>query len=142
MTISIDGVTWALVRHGHVLLEQCPKKARKMAMPEGTWFVPGGKIEGAETEAEALVREIGEEWPGVRLEEFIPLPLVQASLDGDDVWLMRPYLVEVSGKLPDRAANGVPLEWWPEWMALESPVPQVRMVTAAAVGKHRQLGRI
>jgi ADP-ribose pyrophosphatase YjhB (NUDIX family) len=130
---TTHGVTWIVIRDGHVLLERCPKKARHLGV--GEWFVPGGKLENGEGAAEALIREIREEWPGVRIEEFEPLPLLEGSLvppGPRGVFLMRPYLVRVSGEIPSHSDEGVELRWIPLRVALNSPVPQVRMMIAAA----------
>lgn len=120
-----------------MLLEQCEKKARKLGFPD-EWFVPGGKVERDDaSESYALMREIREEWPTVRVEEFEPLPLVEGSnVGGDDdygVFLMRPYRIKVSGELGSASSEGTPLKWVPVVDALSSPVPQVRMMVAAAM---------
>jgi ADP-ribose pyrophosphatase YjhB (NUDIX family) len=134
---KINGVTWILLRRGLVLLEKCPKKAAKLGV--GEWFVPGGKVEGDETARDACMREIGEEWPTVDLIELRPLPIVEGSrvgaqVDGEDVFLMRPYLVRVRGAIPCCSADGIELRWVAIEEALRSPVPQVRMMVAGALG--------
>ncbi len=129
----IHGVTWLLFRDGYVLLEKCPKKRDVLGV--GEWFVPGGKIEGDETPAEALVREIGEEWPTVTVESFEPLPILEGSPvppGPRGLFLMRPFLVTVAGSIPTESGDGVPLRWTSIAEALGSPVPQVRMMVAAA----------
>lgn len=133
---KIHGVTWLLIRAGRVLLEKCPKKAAKLGV--GEWFVPGGKVEGDETTRDACMREIGEEWPTVDLIDLRPLPIIEGSrvgvqVDGEDVFLMRPYLVRVRGSIPFSSADGIELRWVAIGEALSSPVPQVRMMVAAAV---------
>lgn len=137
-TLMIDGVAWLLIENSRVLLEMCPKKAAKMGLPAGTWFVPGGKLEAGETPDDAVRREIAEEWPGVTVGWYTPLPLVQASRDGAALFLMRPFVVTLapdSDDPPACASNGVPLRWVPLDEAKCSPVPQVRMMVAAACGE-------
>ena len=130
--MRLDGVAWLLIRGGRILLEKCPKKRVKMGV--GVWFIPGGKIEGDETVALTLHRELREEWPGVMLERALPLPIVQASPAGlEPCFLMQPFVVEVSGPIPQWSGDGVELRWIPLEEALESPVPQVRMMIAAAL---------
>jgi ADP-ribose pyrophosphatase YjhB (NUDIX family) len=132
----IDGITWLLIRDGRVLLEKCPKKAAKLGV--GVWFVPGGKVEGNETARDACMREMAEEWPSVDVIELRPLPIIEGSrvgaqVDGEDVFLMRPYLIRVRGSIPSVSADGIELRWVAVEEALSSPVPQVRMMVAAAV---------
>lgn len=139
---KVNGVCWVLIRDGQVLLEKCPKKAAVIGV--GEWFVPGGKLYRDETEASALVREMREEWPTVRLEEFEALPIVEGSAippGPAGLFLMRPYYVQVSGVIPDVSEDGPPLMWWPIDLALQSPVPQVRMMVAAATLPHETAGR-
>jgi 8-oxo-dGTP pyrophosphatase MutT (NUDIX family) len=130
---EIHGVTWLLIRDGCVLLEKCPKKARVLGV--GEWFVPGGKIEGDETPSTACRREISEEWPSVSVLSLSPLPLLEGSPvppGPRGLFLMRPYLVEVQGEIAAESSEGIPLRWFPIAEALASPVPQVRMMVAAA----------
>lgn len=133
--MTVHGVTWLLIRDGAVLLERCPKKAQVLGV--GEWFVPGGKLEDFDsTEDDAMLREIAEEWPGVRVTAWTPLPIVEGSAvppGPRGTFLMRPYLVEVAGPLPSRSADGVELGWEGLHHALRSPVPQVRMMVAAAM---------
>lgn len=132
--MTVHGVTWLLIREGHVLLEKCAKKARVLGV--GEWFVPGGKVEAQDAdEADTLRREIAEEWPDVRLLEYRPLPIVEGSpvpAGPRGLFLMRPFVVGVRGEMPSRSAEGTPLRWFPIDEALRSPVPQVRMMVAAA----------
>lgn len=131
---TIHGVTWLLIRDGCVLLERCEKKARVLGV--GEWFVPGGKIEGDETDEQALRREIAEEWPDVQLSGWTPLPIVEGSPvppGPRGLFLMRPFLITASGYYPDKSADGVELRWTPIAEALASPVLQVRMMVAAAM---------
>jgi hypothetical protein len=131
---TIHGVTWLLIRDGCVLLERCEKKARVLGV--GEWFVPGGKLEGVETEEQALRREIGEEWPDVQLSGWTPLPIVEGSPvppGPRGLFLMRPFLITASGYYPDKSSEGTPLRWTPIAEALASPVLQVRMMVAAAM---------
>lgn len=131
--VRIHGVTWLLLRDGAVLLERCPKKARVLGV--GEWFVPGGKVEGDETPEQAVRREIGEEWPGVEVETMTPLPIVEGSAvppGPRGLFLMRPFVVTVRGEVPTESGDGPPLRWAPITEALLSPVPQVRMMVAAA----------
>lgn len=131
---KIGGVTWILVRDGSIALERCEKKTRVLGV--GEWFIPGGKLEGDETTDEALAREFREEWPTMTLEEKWPLPIVEGSAvppGPRGVFLMRPYLVRAAGDLPSASSEGTPLKMVPIPEALTSPVPQVRMMTAAAV---------
>lgn len=135
MSAQVHGVAWLLIRAGHVVLERCPKKAAVLGV--GEWFIPGGKVENGEHPNATLAREINEEWPGVTLTGYRPLPLVEGSRipPGDaGLFLMRPYLVTVCGVLSDRSGDGVDLQWVPLEIALRSPVPQVRMMVAAAMG--------
>lgn len=134
----VDGVVWVVIRDGHVMLERCEKKARKLGI--GEWFLPGGKLEAIDQgdPLSALVRELREEWPGVRLEEFEMLPIVEGSRVGAGtsdrgLFLMRPYRIDVSGVIPEASSEGTPLRWAPVDEALASPVPQVRMMVAAAI---------
>jgi ADP-ribose pyrophosphatase YjhB (NUDIX family) len=134
--MTLDGVAWVLVRDGCIALEQCPKKAAKMGFAAGTWFVPGGKIEPGDDgdPRAALAREIGEEWPNATLVEAVALPIVQASPAGALLFLMQPYRVWTRGGLPPISGDGVPVSWFTVEQALRSPVPQVRMMVAAATG--------
>jgi hypothetical protein len=137
-TVKIEGVTWLLIRNGAILLEQCPKKAAKMGVAVGEWFIPGGKCEGDETPLKAVKREIGEEWPTVSIISLTPLPIIQCSPVWTTPFLMQPYIVDVAGHIPSRASNGIPLKWTPLLEALLlSPIPQVRMMVAAANGGRR-----
>jgi len=114
----LHGVTWLLIRDGRVLLEKCPKKARVLGV--GEWF----------------------EWPGVEVKTYLPLPVLEGSPvppGPRGLFLMRPYVVTVSfdrcadGTSPDVNSEGVELRWFPIAEALASPVPQVRMMVAAAL---------
>lgn len=131
---SVHGITWVVIRDGCVVLEKCPKKARKLGI--GEWFIPGGKIEGTETAVAALFREVREEWPGCDIDRATPLPVLEGSpvnvAPPQGPFLMRPFLVEVSGEIPDVTSEGIPLRWVSIEEALRSPVPQVRMMVAAA----------
>ena len=131
------GVCWVLIEAGMVLLEQCPKKASVLGYP-AAWFVPGGKIHRLETASEALYREVAEEWPGVEILTARPLPLLEGSSVPPGpvgLFLMRPFAIRVRGSVPGVSGDGVPLRWFPIAEALEySPVPQVRMMIAAANG--------
>jgi hypothetical protein len=60
-----------------VVLEQCEKKAAVLGV--GEWFVPGGKIDGDESEIACCQREMREEWPGVEVLTMDPLPIVEGS---------------------------------------------------------------
>jgi 8-oxo-dGTP pyrophosphatase MutT (NUDIX family) len=134
---KLHAVCWLLIHSGYVVLEQCPKKAAKLGV--GEWFVPGGKIEGDESPAAACRREIHEEW-GAIASSLVPLPIIEGSpippknyLDGP--FLMRPFRVGLEAdNVPRRASNGVLLRWVPIDEALASPVVQVRMMVAGAVG--------
>jgi 8-oxo-dGTP pyrophosphatase MutT (NUDIX family) len=132
----IDGICWVLIEKGGVYLERCPKKTKVLGT--GKWFVPGGKLERDEDPTAALHRELGEEWPSVKLEFARPLPLVEGSPVGiygqrGGVFLMRPYLIKVSGTVPIYSADGVEVRWFPLLEAIFlSPVPQVRMMVTAA----------
>jgi 8-oxo-dGTP diphosphatase len=128
----IHGVTWLLIRDGRVLLERCPKKAQVLGV--GEWFVPGGKMEADESPEQTLIRELSEEWPGVTLLGCEPLPIVEGSRvpAGNGLFLMRPFVISVAGELPNVSADGIELRWAPLHEALTSPVPQVRMMVAAA----------
>lgn len=132
----VHGVTWIVfdVKKEHVMLERCPKKAKVLGV--GEWFVPGGKIEGDEIPADACRREIGEEWPWVKVLALEPLPIVEGSRVGGDqrgVFLMRPFIAHLQGPIKDVSDDGVELRWVPIAEALASPVPQVRMMVAAAL---------
>jgi 8-oxo-dGTP pyrophosphatase MutT (NUDIX family) len=130
----INGVTWIVIRDGRVAMERCAKKAKVLGV--GEWFIPGGKLDDGETADDALVREIGEEWPSVAIDAAVPLPIVEGSAvppGPKGIFLMRPYLVNIAGDLPATCAEGTPLAWVPVDEALRSPVPQVRMMVAAAL---------
>jgi len=130
-----DGICFVLVRDGHVLLEQCPRK--RVVLGVGEWFVPGGKVEPGETGDEALHREIMEEL-GIRIIAGQALPLIEGSAippTEKGVFIMRPYAVtEWDGEVPAQTYDhdGVPLRWTPIAEALQSPVPQVRAMVAMA----------
>lgn len=140
---AIHGVTWLWIRNGQIALERCEKKARVLGV--GEWFIPGGKVKRwdefdsgghDETTEAALVRELGEEWPDVHLDSWKALPILEGSAvppGPRGLFLMRPYLVKCNGDLPATSGNGVPLRWAPIGDALDSPVVQVRMMTAAAL---------
>lgn len=49
----IDKLAWVYVKDGKVLSTRSRGK--------DTWYIPGGKREGNETDEQALIREIGEE---------------------------------------------------------------------------------
>jgi 8-oxo-dGTP diphosphatase len=132
---DVHGVTFLLIHDGCVLLERCPKKA--VVLGVGEWFVPGGKLEPGEAAIDALNREMGEEL-GVTPTGALPLPLLEGSAvppGPRGLFLMRPYLVtSYAGTLPSATVDeGVPLRWVPIAEALASPVPQVRMMVAAAI---------
>lgn len=131
----IHGVTWILFDEvANVLLERCPKKARVLGV--GEWFVPGGKVARFETPSQTLVREVREEW-GVGVNAFEPLPLVEGSAvpaGEQGIFLMRPYVITVHDPPPSKTVDeDVPLRWFSHEEALHSPVPQVRMMVAAAM---------
>lgn len=132
----VDGVTWLLIRSGQVLLERCPKKARVLGV--GEWFVPGGKVEPGETVVSALMREVREEW-GLGVYQATPLPVLEGSRippGPGGPFLMRPFAITIEdGDPPSETIDeSTPLRWFPIAEALASPVPQVRMMVAAAVG--------
>jgi ADP-ribose pyrophosphatase YjhB (NUDIX family) len=130
----VHGVTWLLIRDWHVALERCPKKAAVLGV--GEWFVPGGKIEGDESPEACCQRELREEWPGVEVLTMHPLPIVEGSAvppGPRGLFLMRPFVVTVRGDLPTYSGDGVRLRWVTIAEALASPVPQVRMMVAAAL---------
>lgn len=133
-SVRIQGVTWLLIRDGCVLLERCSKKARVLGV--GEWFVPGGKVDGNETLEQALRREIREEWPWAEVYDAAPLPLLEGSpvppAPRRGLFLMRPFVVTVAGVPDEKTPEGTPLRWFPIVEALASPVPQVRMMVAAA----------
>lgn len=136
--MSVNGVTWMLFENGHVLMERCPNKAAMLGVGE-QWFIPGGKLERGETPEAALRREIAEEWPGVELLTFLPLPIVEGSAvppGPKGVFLMRPYLITVRGEVASISGDGIPLSWRSIAEALASPVTQVRMMVAAAGSIH------
>ena len=152
--MQINGVTWVLIRGEHVLLERCEKKARVLGV--GEWFVPGGKVDACDfdndvhrTSVNALWRELREEWPTVRLKAFAPLPIIEGSRVGrvdarasngnGGVFLMRPFAIDVSGAIPSASSEGTPLQWIGLDVALASPVVQVRMMVAAAIGANLSL---
>lgn len=134
MPVRVHGVTWLLIRDGSVLLERCAKKAKVLGV--GEWFVPGGKIEGNETPIEACAREIREEW-GAYLRSATPFPILEGSPvppGPRGLFLMRPFLVAIDSEPPACTLDeGVPLRWVSIVEALCSPVPQVRMMVAAAL---------
>jgi ADP-ribose pyrophosphatase YjhB (NUDIX family) len=134
---SEHGVCWVLLEAGQVALEQCPKKGAIIG-PEGAWFVPGGKIHRFETASEALERELAEEWPGVKLVLATALPVLEGSRippGPGGMFLIRPFNIHIAGKgPPDVSGDGVPVRWFPIAEALRSPVPQVRMMVAGAMG--------
>lgn len=131
----IHGVAWVCIRDGTVALERCPKKADVLGV--GEWFVPGGKIEHDEGPEGALIRELREEWPGVDLMESASLPIVAGSPippGPRGLFLMQPYRIRIDGVIPEMSADGVPVRMVAIEDALRSPVPQVRMMIAAAMG--------
>lgn len=141
MRSLIHGVTWLLVQNERVLLEKCPKKKRVLGV--GEWFVPGGKIEGDETPEQACWREIEEEWPGVETLRLLPLPILEGSAvpaGPRGLFLMRPFLIDIARTAPTESSEGIPLRWFTLDDALRSPVPQVRMMVAAAMGMEASRG--
>lgn len=131
----IHGITFLLIHDGCVLLERCPKKREVLGI--GEWFVPGGKLEPGEGELDACRREMCEEL-GVNLLTARPLPILEGSPvppGPRGLFLMRPFLIsEWAGHVPTQTIDGsVPLRWVPFAEALASPVPQVRMMVAAAL---------
>lgn len=134
--MKIHGVTWVLIRQGAVVMERCEKKARVLGV--GEWFIPGGKIEGDESPEAALAREFAEEWPTMKLVRSRPLPIIEGSAvppGPKGIFLMRPYLVDAIGAVPIESSEGTPLTLVPIAEAIRSPVVQVRMMVAAAVGR-------
>lgn len=133
---EVHGVTFLFIRDGKVLLERCPKKA--VVLRVGEWFVPGGKLEPGETAYDALGREINEELHVIPT-LVRPLPIVEGSPvppGPKGTFLIRPYLVEEwIGELPERTCDeSVPLSWFDvREVIATSPVPQVRMMVAAAL---------
>ena len=138
----VGGVTWLCMHRidgePHVILEKCPKKREKLGV--GTWFVPGGKIEGEESALAAVLREITEEWPKAIVQTCAPLPLIEGSRvppsdDALDVFLMRPFVITLApdSHIGDFSADGIELRWFSVRAALQSPVVQVRMMVAAAM---------
>lgn len=129
----VDAVAWLLLNDGCVLLEKCPRNAHWLGL--GEWCVPGGKIEADETPEQALRREIAEALPTVKITELRPLPKVEgtsAPAGGPSISLICPFAITVATYAPAASAEGVPLRWIPVSEALASPVPQVRMIVAAA----------
>lgn len=133
MAERLQGICFLIKHKGSVLMERCPKK--KAVLGVGEWFIPGGKIEPGETAEEAVVREVREEL-GLTVISAKPLPVVEGSpveVAHTGLFLMRPFQVEVEGKVPERTVDGgVLLQFFPMLEALFlSPVPQVRMMVAA-----------
>lgn len=131
---DVQGITFLVFMEDRVLLERCPKKRAVLGV--GEWFIPGGKLEPGEDEREALEREIMEEL-GLTVIIAEALPIIEGSRippGPRGLFLMRPYLVHrYSGVVPNRTIDeGVPLLWFDVHDALRSPVPQVRMMVAAA----------
>lgn len=137
MSEHVRAVTWLLIRDGYVAMEWCTKKARVFEH-EG-FFVPGGKVEYGETPEAACRREIREEWPGVDVLTLAPLPIIEGApvrARTRDVYLLAPFVVTVRGDVPNVSGDGMLLHWLPVAEALASPVPQVRMMIAAALDVH------
>ena len=59
----IDTVAWVCLEHGRIL---CARPREK-----GTFYIPGGKREGAETDLQTLLREIAEELAVTLLPETV-----------------------------------------------------------------------
>lgn len=129
------GVCWLAFAYNCVLLERCPKKKRVLGV--GNWFVPGGKVESGETADDAVRREIGEEWPDAVIQRLRPLPLLEGSLvppGPSGLFLMRPYVLTWTGPVPKFSSEGTPIQFFDANHVIEhSPVPQVRMMVAAAL---------
>jgi 8-oxo-dGTP diphosphatase len=92
--------------HGRVLIAQRPD-ARHMA---GRWEFPGGKVGSAESEAQALVRELREELGVAAHEPQFCLRLTHAYPDRTvelSFWIVR----EFSGE--PRGLDGQQLKWVP-----------------------------
>lgn len=130
----IHGVVFLIFRGNRVLMERCPKK--RIVLGVGEWFLPGGKIELGESPEQTLEREVREEL-GVTILTSRPLPIVEGSrvpAGERGIFLMRPFVIGVAGNIPSSTLDGdVELRWEHIADALHSPVPQVRMMVAAAI---------
>ena len=73
---------------GRVLLAKRPE-GKRMA---GLWEFPGGKVEGAETPEDTIIREAREEL-GIDIEKSCLAPLTFASHAYDDFHLLMPLFV-------------------------------------------------
>jgi 8-oxo-dGTP diphosphatase len=94
-------------RQGRILIAQRPADSSHMA---GRWEFPGGKVDAAETEPEALSRELCEEL-GVRIREpQFCLRLTHAYPDRTvelSFWIVRHFAGEPQG------LDGQQLRWVP-----------------------------
>jgi 8-oxo-dGTP diphosphatase len=109
------------VSGGSLLLIQ-----RGRAPGKGLWSLPGGRVEPAESDREAVVREVAEE-TGLVVEVVDFVGEVLRPGDGDVVYRIRDFSVRILGGTPvagdDAAAIAwVPIEDLPHWRLTEGLV--------------------
>lgn len=103
---------------GRVLLARRPE-GKRMA---GLWEFPGGKVEGAETLEDTVIREAREEL-GIDVEKSCLAPLAFASHAYDDFYLLMPLFVCRVWEGVVAAREGQELAWVPPARMADYPMP-------------------
>lgn len=128
-----------VVEQGRVLL--CQRVAGDRF--EGCWEFPGGKVEPAETETQALHRELAEEL-GIRVRVVEPLPAISHDY-GDLSVTLFPFIVEPTEGVPEpRSARECRWVFPDELAAYSFPAanaPLVAQLPAILEHLSRQEGR-
>jgi 8-oxo-dGTP pyrophosphatase MutT (NUDIX family) len=97
--MTIDKLAWVHLREGRLL---CARSRGK-----DSWFVPGGKREAGESDAEALVREVREELSvELRRDSIEPLGVFEAQAYGRDAGVnvrLMCYAADYDGELKPAA---------------------------------------
>jgi 8-oxo-dGTP diphosphatase len=109
------------VSGGSLLLIQ-----RGRAPGKGLWSLPGGRVEPAESDREAVVREVAEE-TGLVVEVVDFVGEVLRPGDGDVVYRIRDFSVRILGGTPVAGDDAAAIAWvriddLPQWRLTEGLV--------------------